>query len=322
VQGAARAARIVPAGSVGVTAGLTRATIIPPTPGNQRSGRPPGQGSRQFHSRRIGEVPVGMEALLHKEFSHGGKALGAGLLTPPCVSALGAGLLTPPCVSALGAGLLTTAVKIFDRHNPLAEMRLWLFFPGFLRRGQENDLRRNSSGSGPPTRNPCFSRVFHNIEDVHGSGLLTPPCVSALGAGLLTPPCVTAWTYTPPGVFFPFLPPFPPGSRHGRRHPDYVCHPRIGVLRHHVWREDLRGHRAIAGRTTPSPTVGPSDPVHRSGAVPGLIVENPPGHIAPAHDMIDGARALDSQRPAHSSSGTPRERCVNRKPNLTTCTHS
>jgi len=71
-----------------------------------------------------------MEALLHKEFSHGGKALGAGLLTPPCVSALGA-------------------------------------------------------------------------------GLLTPPCVSALGAGLLTPPCVTPWTHTAPGVFFPFLPPFP-----------------------------------------------------------------------------------------------------------------
>ena len=45
VQGAARAARIVSAGSVRGTAGLTRATIIPPTPGNQRSGRPPGEGS-------------------------------------------------------------------------------------------------------------------------------------------------------------------------------------------------------------------------------------------------------------------------------------
>jgi len=55
-------------------------------------------------------------------------------------------------------------------------MRLWLFFPGFLRRGQENDLRRNSSGRGPAPRNPCFSRLFRSIEDLHSSGLQTPLC--------------------------------------------------------------------------------------------------------------------------------------------------
>jgi len=35
--------------------------------------------------------------------------------------------------------------------------------------------------------------------------------------------------------------------------------------------------------------------------VVGLVVEDPLARTAPAHDMIDGARVLDSQRPAHSS---------------------
>jgi len=35
--------------------------------------------------------------------------------------------------------------------------------------------------------------------------------------------------------------------------------------------------------------------------VVGLVAEDPLTRIAPARDMLDGARVLDSQRPAHSS---------------------
>jgi len=49
----------------------------------------------------------------------------------------------------------------------------------------------------------------------------------------------------------------------------------------------------------------------------GLVLENTLARIAPAHDMVNGTRELDSQRPPHPSNLKPREGCVNPKPGLT-----
>jgi hypothetical protein len=49
----------------------------------------------------------------------------------------------------------------------------------------------------------------------------------------------------------------------------------------------------------------------------GLVLEDTLPRIATAHDMVNGARELDPQRPAHPSNLTPSERCENRKPGLT-----
>jgi len=109
-----------------------------------------------------------------------------------------------------------------------------------------------------------------------------------------------------------------PRSRHGRRHP--LCAIiGIGVLCCAI----MCGARSYAAIARWAEAQLPAEPADRQtqsideALVVGVVVEDPLAHITPAHDMIDGARVLDSQWPAHSYRLTPRERCVNRKPDLT-----
>jgi hypothetical protein len=78
------------------------------------------------------------------------------------------------------------------------------------------------------------------------------------------------------------------------------------------------GHQHEAEQLPAEPTDRQSQSIHKALVV-YLVVEDPLTRVAPAHDMIHGARVLDSQRPAHTTSLTPGERCVNRKPDLTPC---
>jgi hypothetical protein len=81
---------------------------------------------------------------------------------------------------------------------------------------------------------------------------------------------------------------------------------------------EVVGHQHEAEQLPAKPTDRQSQSIHKALAV-RLVVEDPLTPIAPAHDMIDGASVLDSQRLAHTASLTPGQRCVNRKPNLTPC---
>jgi len=82
---------------------------------------------------------------------------------------------------------------------------------------------------------------------------------------------------------------------------------------------EVVGHQHEAEQLPAEPADRQSQSIDQALVV-GLVVEDPLARMAPAHDMMDGARVLDSQRPAHSHSLTPRERCVNQKPDLTPCT--
>jgi len=110
-----------------------------------------------------------------------------------------------------------------------------------------------------------------------------------------------------------------PRSRRGRRHPlcailALVCCGAPSCAARGVTRPSRNGRKdnsqpnRLADRQTQSID---------QALVVGLVVEDPLARIAPAHDMIDGARVPDSQGPAHSYSLTPREPSLNRKPNLT-----
>ncbi len=82
---------------------------------------------------------------------------------------------------------------------------------------------------------------------------------------------------------------------------------------------EVVGHQHEAEQLPAEPADRQSQSLDKALVVP-LVVEDPLARISPAHDMIDGARILDSQRPAHALSLTARERCVNRKPDVTPCT--
>ncbi len=79
---------------------------------------------------------------------------------------------------------------------------------------------------------------------------------------------------------------------------------------------ELVGNQHESEQLPAEPADRQSKSIDEALVVP-LVVEDPPARIAPAHDMIDGARELDSQRLARALSLTARERCVDRKPELT-----
>ncbi len=81
---------------------------------------------------------------------------------------------------------------------------------------------------------------------------------------------------------------------------------------------ELVGHQYEAERLSAEPPDRQSESIDQTPVVP-FVVEDPLARISPAHDMIDGASVLDSQRPAHALRLAARERCVNRKPDLTAC---
>jgi len=62
--------------------------------------------------------------------------------------------------------------------------------------------------------------------------------------------------------------------------------------------------RMLPACPRPNTAADPADRQSQSidkALVVALVLEDPLARIAPAHDMMDGARVLDSQRPAHSA---------------------